>query len=486
MNVSPTLGQRAARGAVVTVVAQFLRVAVQAIGVMVMARILAPSDFGLLAMLTAIAGIGEIVREFGLSAAAVQAPHLSAQQRSNLFWLNTALGAGVAAVVFLLSWPVALLYDDDRLIAITQVMAITFVLNGIASQYRASLQRALAFTWVAVAELMGLSLGITAAIIGGINGWGYWALVLQYVLAPAVYLFVLLIVSQWLPRGFYRHQNTMHFVQFGWQVMTYQLLVHAGRNIHTVVIGLRFGAPPLGFYDRAFQLLTVPLNQIANPLLRVAVPVLAKVQHDSRTFNAFLSRGQTALFAVMLFLLLFLAALAESIVRIVLGPEWSTTAGIFRILAVAGIVQIVGYPVLWAYLALGLTRVNLMQALISNPLLIILIVAGSAFGIEGVAWAYALGTAIAWPVALTFLARTSEVDVRAMIVNSMRMLVPNLLGALAAFGIQVWKPVDNAWAILAIGLMAMSCVTAIVALLIPPLRRDYAGVVQVAMRAIRR
>lgn len=437
-------------------------------------------------MVTAIVGIGEILRDFGLAAAAVQAPELSVRQRSNLFWLNTVLGTAVAAGVFVLSWPIAFLYGDTRLVAITQVIAITFVFNGIASQYRASLQRALAFTWLAMAELVGLSLSVTAGITGGLLGWGYWALVAQYVLFPVIYLVLLFIASSWMPRGFYRRQNTRHFVRFGWHVMVYQLLTYTSRNIDTVVIGLRFGATSLGFYNRAFQLLTVPLNQVANPLMRVAVPVLAQVQHDMRAFNAYLAKGQAALLASMLFILFSLGALSESVVSILLGPEWAPTAPIFRVLAIAGVFQVLSFPALWAYLALGLTKVNLIQALITRPLLIVLVIVGSLFSVEAVAWAYTIGTAIGWPVALLFLSRTATVNVSALFTRSFQMLLPNGLGGLAAYATEIWLPFPSNWASLGIGIVVMTLVLIIVVLVIAPLRKEYASILSAIQGALSR
>ncbi|WP_272942836.1 lipopolysaccharide biosynthesis protein [Mycolicibacterium phlei] len=470
----------------VTAIGQLLRVAVQAVGVVIMARILVPADFGLIAMVTAIVGVGEILRDFGLAAAAVQAPELSTRQRSNLFWLNTAFGFAVGAGVFLMSWPIADLYGDDRLTAVTQVIASTFLFNGIASQYRASLQRELKFTWLVMAELVGLTLAVGAGIAGGLLGWGYWALVAQYTLFPVVFVVELMIASKWLPRGFYRRQNTRHFVRFGWHVMAYQLLTYASKNVDSVAIGMRFGAAPLGFYNRAFQLLTVPLNQVANPLMRVAVPVLAKVQENAEKFNVFLAKGQSALLAGMLFVLLSLGALSEPAVEILLGSEWGPTAGIFRILAIAGVFQILSFPSLWAFLALGLTRVNLIQALITRPLLILLVIVAAFFSVESVAVAYAVGTAISWPVALIFLSRSSDVEVLPLLKSSLRILFVNIVASLVAFSTQTWIPAGNAWISLGIGISVMGGTLAICVAAVPSLRREYASVLGSIRGAVRK
>ncbi|QYL23734.1 lipopolysaccharide biosynthesis protein [Mycolicibacterium diernhoferi] len=465
---------------------QFVRILVQSIGVVVMARILLPEDFGLLAMVIAIIGVGDILRDFGLSAAAVQAADLSVKQRSNLFWLNTLLGGVIGGIAYLASWSIASLYGDPRLVAITQVLAVTFLFNGIAAQFRANLQRSLAFTSLVVAELAGLTTGVAAGIIGGLAGWGYWALVFQFVINSAVVMTVLGMTSKWLPRGYYRGEETRKFIRFGLDLFGYQLLNYSSKNIDSILIGQQFGATALGYYNRAFQLLTLPLSQIASPLLRVALPVLSKVQADIRTFNIYLAKAQSALLAAMLFLLIALGALAEPAVEIVLGDEWLPTAELFRILSIAGVFQMLSYPILWGYLALGLTRTNLKQALISRPLTIALIIGGALISVEGVAWAYALGNAIAWPIALAFLARTSSVDVRPLFRSSVQILFANAMGGIAAFSITHWAQLDNPWGQIAIGVSVMAGVTAAVILLVPPLRRAYAEVFRSGLKSIRR
>ena len=107
---SEGLGRRAVRGAAVISAGQGLRILIQLASVVVMARLLSPADVGLFAMVMSVAGIAEVFRDFGLSQAAVQAPVLTTQQRSNLFWINSAMGAALAVAVFLSSWGIAALY----------------------------------------------------------------------------------------------------------------------------------------------------------------------------------------------------------------------------------------------------------------------------------------------------------------------------------------------------------------------------------------
>ena len=139
------LGRRAARGALVTVGAQGVKIVLQVVGVVVLARLLSPGDYGLVAMVTAIIGVAEIFRDFGLSSAAVQAKTLSKAQRDNLFWINTAAGGLLTVIVFFGAPLVALLYGRGELVGLTQVLAFIFVLNGMGTQFRADLDPSLTY-----------------------------------------------------------------------------------------------------------------------------------------------------------------------------------------------------------------------------------------------------------------------------------------------------------------------------------------------------
>ena len=178
---SEGLGRRAVRGAAVTTAGQGLRLAIQLASVVIMARLLSPADVGLFAMVMSIAGIAEVFRDFGLSQAAVQAPVLTKEQRDNLFWINAAIGAALAVAVFLSSWGIAALYGREELAPLAQLAALTFLFSGLATQFRASLNRALRFTALATTDVIAAVVGLGAGIVVALTGAGPWALSLIHI-----------------------------------------------------------------------------------------------------------------------------------------------------------------------------------------------------------------------------------------------------------------------------------------------------------------
>ena len=246
----PALGRRAARGALITVTAQLVKIGIQVLGLVVLARLLTPNDYGLVAMVATVVGVAEIFRDFGLSAAAIQATNLSKGQRDNLFWINTGAGALLTAVVVVTAPLIAALYGRPELTDLTRVMAIVFVLNGMTTQYRADLNRHLRFSRLVVVEITAPVAALAAAVILAVSGAGYWALAVQQITTAVVLLIGYAISAGWFPGWPDRSAPMKRLLGFGFALAGSSLIGYLGGHVDSLVIGLRFGATPLGLYNR--------------------------------------------------------------------------------------------------------------------------------------------------------------------------------------------------------------------------------------------
>lgn len=273
-------------------------------------------------MVVAIIGVAEIIRDFGLTSAAVQAPTLSEGQRTNLFWINTAIGVGLTLAVCALAPLIASFYNDPRLISVTLVLSATFAIEGFAAQFRASLNREFRFAALTGIEVGAQVVAFVAALLLAAAGFGYWAIVAQQLLQAFVQALALPAIARWWPRLPRRHQEMRSLLSFGGGLVGGQLLVYLSRNVDSMVIGRVFGATWLGYYNRAFQLMLLPLNQIIAPSTRVALPTLSRLNDDTKRYAEFVLFGQTVLLNVVGFILGICAAQAHEIIPIVLGSQW--------------------------------------------------------------------------------------------------------------------------------------------------------------------
>lgn len=471
------LGRSASRGAATVMVGQVLRIVIQFAGMIVMIRLLSPSEFGLLAMVTVIVGLGEIFRDFGLSTAAIQAKCLTSYQRSNLFWTNSGIGFVLALVVFISADALASFYDEPNVSQVAQWLSLLFIINGIGTQYRASLNRSLRFVALSSAELCGQVLGLAAGIVLALNGGGYWALVVQQLVQATVTLVSLVASARWMPGRIRRGVPMRNLYSYAGHLVGSQLLGYASSNTDTVVIGSTIGAGPLGIYNRAFQLLMAPLSQLNAPATRVALPVLAKLQDDPHRYQAFIVRGQTILANLLLAVLLFTCSQATPIVSIVFGQRWIEIVPIFQILTVAGIFQTLGYASYWVYLSKGLSKQQFKISLVVRPILGIAVLGGCLlWGVVGVAWTYSLGIALLWPIHLWWLSRVSDAPTRAMLLTGIRPLVVHALGGGASFASTGVLEGAPDWLSLIGGAAAMLLVCSLFAAVWPVYRRDWVAI----------
>lgn len=474
------LGARAARGAAVTLGAQGGKVLVQVASVVVLARLLSPHDYGLIAMVVAIIGVGELFRDFGLSSASIQAATVTRGQRTNLFWVNAAIGAVLTAAVFGGAGVIALAFGQPDLVPIAHALAFTFLINGLGTQYRADLVRRMRFTAVAAADVIAPAVALAVAIATALAGWGYWALVAQQLTQALTLLAVLVVAAGWLPGLPRRDAPIGAFIAFGWNMLASQLVSYVSNNIDNVLVGVKFGAASLGVYSRAFQLLMTPLNQVRIPLTTVALPVFSRLQNEKERFGEWLCRGQLALGYTIVAGLALVAGASDPLTALLLGPQWHEAAPILRFFAIAGIFQILAFVGYWAYVSRGLTKALLHYSLVSAGIKIVCIGIGSFGGVLGIAIAYAVAPAISWPISLAWLAWKTEVPTARLYSGAGRVLACAALAAAAAWGACTTAAALCSVAQVAAAVVALALVYGAAVLLIPAIRRDLSGVLAAA------
>ncbi len=480
-----SLGRQAARGAAATGASLAMRISLQLVSVVILARLLGPSQYGLVAMVVAVVGVADTVRDFGLSSAAIQAPELSTAQRSNLFWVNTGIGLALATVIFALASPIAAFYHEPRLVGITRVLATMFLLDGMMTQYRASLLRAMRFRVIAFADALAPMVALVGAIVLALLGAGYWALVSQQIVSSVVALLVVVWAGRWLPGRWRRGEPMRPFFRFGGHLLGSQIIGYVANNVDSLTIGHRFGAAPLGTYNRAFQLLMNPLNQVRSPSTTVALPVLSRATEGDE-FDRIVKRGQLVLAYPVALGLALVIGTARPLVDVLLGDQWTAVPPILQLLAVAGVLQTLAYVGYWVYLARGLTRQLMYYTLVTSAIKVTCILVGSIWGVIGVAWGYMLAPAIAWPISLWWLSRITRLPVRDLLIGALRSIAIGAVVATSAFAASQAtaeaRPVVSLLAGIAAGLAAAG-----VLLLVPRVRSDVRDVLHaVRVAAVQR
>ena len=465
------LAGAAARGVFFTLAAQGLKIVIQILSVVVLSRLLSPTDYGLLAIVLVVVAFGEIFRDFGLTSASVQAAALTRGQRDNLFWINTAIGLVLSILMLAFSGVIAAVAQEPALAPISQALAVVFLLNGLATQYRATLMRELRFRALASIDVGAAALALAVGVWAAAAGWEYWALVAQQLALGMTALIGVVAVSRWIPRMPSRRDPVRDIVNFGWNLVGTNLVTYFGSQTDTIIVGLRFGIEPLGLYNRAYQLVMTPLGQIRSPLTTVALPVLSRIQSDPQRFAKYIVAGQLGLGYGLGLPLALAFGLSEDVVAVYLGPQWGEAAPIVSLFAIAGILQTLSYVGYWIYLSRGLGSQLFRYTLVTTAIKITCIVVGSTFGFVGVAAGFAVAPMISWPLSLFWLSRLTPTPVRALYAGAFRILGV----AVVVAGVSWWSGIVTgglpAWQSLAIGVVAGLAVAGL-ALILPMYRAD--------------
>jgi polysaccharide transporter, PST family len=477
-----SLGDRAAQGTGVTLAAQLVRAMLQFGSVVVLVRLLTPEDFGLLAMVTSVIGIADLVRDFGLSSAAIRSRDLSEAEKTNLFWANLGLGTACAVGAVAAQPLIVAAYGEPRIAPVIVAMAGVFVLSGANTQFRADLYRSMRFGRVSASDLLAQLCGIAVAVCFAVGGFGLWALVAQQLTVAAVALTVNVANVSWRPGLPRRGVSLARFFRFGSGLLGTQAIAYVTKNADNVALGAQWGAATLGLYSRAYQLLMMPLNQINAPMTNVALPVLSRVQEDQATFQRYLSRAQLVACYATATVFAVAAGLADPLVLVLFGRDWAGVAPIFAVLAVGGIFRAVAQIAYWIFLARDLTRKQLQQDLVLRPLMVGMILAGLPWGAVGVAAGHSVAFFLYWIATLVYAGRVARVDTRPLFATAIRAVglvsVPCGVVAWTATLLPLPPPAQ-----LLAGLAAVAAYLAAAGALLPGVRSNLLDVLAFAKRA---
>lgn len=386
-HLSADIGRRSARGGVVTLAGQGTKFVLQMGSTMVLARLLTPADFGLVAMVAFFTGLIGLFRDLGLAAATVQRREVSHSQVSTLFWVNVLASTLLALLGMALAPLVAWFYGEPELVWITIAISATFVFGGLSAQHIALLRRQMRYVGLAGIEIGAMVFGIIVAVGVALAGGGYWALVAMtagQALATAVLAFV---ISGWRPGAGRFDRDVGEMFSFGAGLTGANMLNYFTRNSDNLLLGRFWGAAELGVYSRAYALLLMPMQQINGPIAAVAIPALSRLQSEPERFRGYYLKVVRLIAYASMPLVVLLAVLAEEAVLVLLGPQWLEAALLFQIFAAFVAVQNVASSTGWVMHALGQSTRMLKWSAIQAPVFVIACLLGLPWGATGVATA---------------------------------------------------------------------------------------------------
>lgn len=369
---------------------------------MVLARWLAPADFGLVAMATAFAGLLGLLRSMGLPSATLQRAELDSQQVSALFWINTGLGLATALAIAAGAPALAAFYDDPRLVAVTIALACASLLEGAALQHQALLRRQMRFAPLATIEVVAHAVGAASALGAAALGAGYWALVAQVLGRSAVSTLGAWRASGWRPAPVLRAPGLRPLLAFGAQLAAADFLSNGFRSLTDLLIGRFAGAAGLGLFSRATALQTFSKSAFSSPLDLVAIGGLSRLQGQPERYRRYFARALLPPVTLGMPLVAFLFVAAEPLVATVLGPQWPEVVPLFRWLAPIAFLGTFNAATSWVLVSTGRSDRSLRWTAVSTAIRLVALLASAPFGLVAMAGALSGSTAALRPLAIAY------------------------------------------------------------------------------------
>jgi O-antigen/teichoic acid export membrane protein len=391
---------RTVSSGIVSSVAQCVQFVLTLISAVVLARLLTPRDFGLVAMVAVVMDFLRVFKDAGLSTATIQREGITHAQVSNLFWINVALSGGVSVIIVACAPAIAWFYREPKLVGVTLALSGTFLLTGLTVQHTALLNRQMRFKASALIQICSLTVGVSVGVVMAWLRCGYWALVGMQLTTPLVALLVTWLACPWRPQAPVRNSGTRSLVKFGADLSATNFIWSLARGADGLLIGRLFGSEQVGLYSRASGLLNRPLEQVMAPLNAVFVPVLSRIQGQrARYRRIFLQVYEAMALMSLVFTGLFLA-LSRPLTLFVLGVKWEGAVDIFTGFTISAAFLPLCSATSWLLASQGRGREWLIATSISGFATLASFLIGLPFGPAGVAFAYSGG---ALPIVLSVL-----------------------------------------------------------------------------------
>ncbi len=396
-----------------------------------LARLLAPSEFGLVALTVAAQELIAHVAPVGLHDALIQRPRLDRAARDSAWWSTALVSGALALATIALAGPLARVFEQPRLAGLLAAAALAALIRALSMPARAVLARRLDFRTLTLSRVLGMVAGGVAAIALAALGAGVWSLIAQAAILNLTGALLVWRAAGWRP-GRWDRAALVELWKFAPSVSAFTVLATVTANADDQLIGYRLGAQALGYYALAYSVVAWPVRDVLGGVAVVFYPVLARYQSDPARLRAIVLEGLqlSTLFAFPALTLIALGA--PHLVPWLLGERWRPIVLTVQILALGGLREATMMLNGVVYRAAGRPHLHLLLALVSAPCTLVAFVVGLRHGIAGVAFFYVLAGVLLHPVSWWLLSRTIALPLRDWLAALAPAAGATLLGALAA------------------------------------------------------
>jgi O-antigen/teichoic acid export membrane protein len=428
----PNLSDRVVKGGLTAFAGQITRFAIQLIGTAIISRILAPEDFGIIAMAATITSFVGMVMDMGLTMATIQKKELTQEIVSALFWMNIAIGVALCLILIALSPAFSLFYKDPRLTGVLIALSLSIPITSASLQHSALLSRNLQWNRLQVILVASQVAGYAFALLYAFQvQMNYWAIVVQNLGGAVVTLLLSWFLCRWTPSLRANFRAASAEIRYGMHLSGFNFINFLHRQFDNILIGRQWGPAELGMYARAYNIFLLPTNFINGPIGSIIMPVLSRLQDNRAEWKRYYLSALMIVTILGNAIAVLLISNSHAIIVIVLGEKWAHIDLIFLYLSVSLLASSPMHTYGWLYQSIGKTREMLWWGAIATALWVLSFVIGLPWKSEGVALAYSSMTLALLVPCFHFATRGTNITLG----DILRSVIPVI--AMAVFAIAV-------------------------------------------------
>lgn len=384
------LTSKAVQGVGWSGISKFSRLILQFGITAVLARLLTPKDFGLMAMIAVFTNLVVLFRDFGLTYAIIQRKELTEEHLSSCFWVNVFTGFILSILLCAFAPIIAYFYNEKKITSITIAISSTFFISSLSIVQTALFTKELKFKQLAIIEILGVTIaGVVAAVLAFI-GFGVWSLVWQQIVGSVIPVILMWYLSNWKPKFMYKWEKIKDLVDFGLNLTGFNFINYFSRNLDKLLIGKYLGPASLGYYDLAYKLLLFPLNNISEIIGRVMFPLFSAIQDEKKRVSSVFIKSTQYIAALSFPLMFGLLIVASQFIIVIFGPQWKRSIFLVQIMAPLGIIQSIATLTGLIYLSQGRADLLFRVGFIFTVIIAVSFILGINWDVEGLAISYAI------------------------------------------------------------------------------------------------
>ncbi len=385
---------------------KFIQITLQLISLTVLTHLLAPSEYGLMAMATVVTNFTLIVRDLGTAAAIIQRKELDQTIKSTVFWLNMIMGTSIALIVVLGSPFIAHLFNETALVPVLLWLALSFPIASLGTAQQALLERESHFKKVASIEICAAGIALTIALVMAYQGFGVYSLVGQTLVSCGISTLLLWRSAHWRPSLLFAKSELRQLLGFSGNLTAFNLINYFSRNADAMIIGHYFAAAVLGAYSLAYRVMLFPLQSLTSVVSRSLYPLMSRKQDDPKQIKVMYLKVLTFIASVTAPMMAGLAVLRDPFVVITFGTQWSLVPSILLWLAPTGFVQSIVSTTGSVFMAHGKTQLLMKLGILSAILQVGAFVIGGQYDVQTLALLYLMANLVNALPAMYFTMQT--------------------------------------------------------------------------------